>query len=226
MRLRTLGELLCKKGTNCSRGVNSFVARYYLGKINDNQMMVRGVDYVIVSYDTALKFIAILRTTRESEKEHLMVILPLVSTYKALIFQRENYTIIAKPGEKWQISVIVNYKTYTPKEVWIESKKEVEKVKISSTGNVVNVYVYINLNYGYTVLMSEKSFNTTLAKLMFTNEYPKNYKLFYSDGGIVKVFKFEHPNVRVIKNGKEIRFELENEIRSIIYAFLDFMKME
>ena len=58
--------------------------------------------------------------------------------------------------------------------------------------------------------MSEKSFNTTLAKLMFTNEYPKNYRPFYSDGGIVKVFKFEHPNVKIIKNGKEIHFEVEN----------------
>lgn len=190
-------------------GSNPFVARYYLGKINDKQLMARGVDYVIVSYDTALKFGAILETAREPREGHFMVALPLVSTYGALIFQRNNYKIVAKPGEKWQISVIVGHKAYTPKGVWVESKGGIERAKISTAGNVVRAYVYINLNYGYAVLMSEKSFNTTLARLMFSNEYPRNYRLFYSDGGMVKVFKFEHPNVKVIKN-REIRFELEN----------------
>ncbi|ANF22253.1 hypothetical protein [Thermococcus piezophilus] len=95
--------------------------------------------------------------------------------------------------------------------------------EVNITGTTkANAYVYINLNYGYAVLMNDNSFQTTLAKLMFTNEYP-HYTLIYSDGGYIKIFKFNHPNVHVIKNDSDITLKFINATGTdlILEGFLD-----
>ncbi|WP_457754606.1 oligosaccharyl transferase, STT3 subunit [Thermococcus sp.] len=190
-------------------GPSKWVALYYLGKVNNNQLMARGVDYVIVSYDTALKFGAILDTASISKKGHFLMILPLVSKVGALIFQQGQYTITAKPGKEWSILINTGTVVFSPKEAFLEYKNSITKLNIT-TKNTADAYVYLNLNYGYAVLMSEKTFNTTLAKLMFSNKYSKDYQLVYSDGGYIKILKFKHPNVAVEQTENEIIFKFEN----------------
>ncbi|MBO8175050.1 MAG: oligosaccharyl transferase, STT3 subunit [Thermococcus sp.] len=190
-------------------GSSKWVALYYLGKVNNNQLMARGVDYAIVSYDTALKFGAILDTANVSKEGYFLAILPLVSKVGALIFQQGQYTITARPGKEWSILINTGTAVFSPKEAFLEYKNSIIKLNIT-TKNVADAYVYLNLNYGYAVLMSEKTFNTTLAKLMFTNEYSKDYQLVYSDGGYIKIFKFRHPNVAVEQTENEIIFKFEN----------------
>ncbi|CAD5243329.1 hypothetical protein [Thermococcus camini] len=86
-----------------------------------------------------------------------------------------------------------------------------------------DVYVYINLNYGYAVLMNWKAFNTTLARLMFTDDYPGNYTPVYSDGGYVKIFRFEHPNVAVASENGSIVLRFTNATGTGLglYGYLD-----
>jgi len=73
------------------------------------------------------------------------------------------------------------------------------------------------------VLMNEKAFETPLAKLMFTNHYPSDYRLLYTDGGMVKIFRLVHPNVVVTaENGSIVlRFENATGTGLAIYGFLD-----
>ncbi|ADT85052.1 STT3 domain-containing protein [Thermococcus barophilus] len=190
-------------------GPSRWVALYYLGKVNNNQLMARGVDYVIVSYDTALKFGAILDTANISREGYFLMILPLVSKVGALIFQQGQYTITARPGKEWSILINTGTAVFSPKEAFVEYKNSITRLNITAK-NTADAYVYLNLNYGYAVLMSEKTFNTTLARLMFTDEYSKDYQLVYSDGGYIKIFKFKHPNVAVEQTEKEIIFKFEN----------------
>ncbi|AHF81400.1 STT3 domain-containing protein [Thermococcus paralvinellae] len=189
---------------------NAWVAEYFLGRINNNQLMARGVDYIIVSYDTALKFGAILDTAKSEKKGHFLMILPLTSKIGALVFERGEYKILAKPGDKWDILIRSGNAVFSPKEAFLEYRGNITKLGLKE-GKVADAYVYLNLNYDYAVLMTGKSFNTILAKLMFTNEYPENYKLVYSDGGYIKIFKFTHPNVEIKKEKSTIRFEVTDE---------------
>jgi len=190
-------------------GPSKWVALYYLGKLNNNQLMNGGVDYIIVSYDTARKFGAILDTANVSRKDYFLAVLPLVSRAGALIFERGQYKLIAKPGREWEILVNTGTAVFSPKETFLEYRNSITKLNITAK-HVADAYVYLDLNYGYAVLMSEKTFNTTLAKLMFSNEYSKDYQLIYSDGGYIKVFKFRHPNVAVEQTENEIIFRFEN----------------
>ncbi|ALM76371.1 STT3 domain-containing protein [Thermococcus barophilus] len=190
-------------------GPSRWVALYYLGKVNNNQLMARGVDYVIVSYDTALKFGAILDTANVPKEGYFLAVLPLISKVGALIFQQGQYTITAMPGKEWSILINTGTAVFSPKEAFLEYKNSITRLNITAK-NTADAYVYLNLNYGYAVLMSEKTFNTTLAKLMFTDEYSKDYQLVYSDGGYIKIFKFKHPNVAVEQTENEIIFKFEN----------------
>ncbi|MFA4701985.1 oligosaccharyl transferase, STT3 subunit [Pyrococcus kukulkanii] len=167
------------------------VARYLVGNLSDKWLMSLGVDYVIVSYDTVLKFGAILDTANVSKEGYFLIILPLVSKVGVLVFQQEQYTIIARPGERWNILINTGTAAFSPKEAFLEYKNSIIKLNIMAK-NTADAYVYLNLNYDYAVLMSEKTFNTTLAKLLFTDEYPKSYQIVYSDGGYIKIFKFNY----------------------------------
>ncbi|WP_324735228.1 oligosaccharyl transferase, STT3 subunit [Thermococcus sp. SY098] len=206
-------EYYARKGTVVQMGANNpnakITAKYFLGNVSNYWLMKRGVDYVIVSYDTALKFGAILDTANVSKGDYFLAVLPLVSRAGALIFQQGPYTITARPGKEWNILINTGTAVFSPKEAFLEYKNSITKLNITAK-NVANAYVYLNLNYGYAVLMNEETFNTTLARLMFTNEYSKDYQLVYSDGGYIKIFKFKHPNVVVNQTKNEIIFNFEN----------------
>jgi len=133
----------------------------------------------------------------------------LISRFGTLLFERNGYRIIAQPGEKWQVIININGQTFSPKEAFLEYKGTITALPLRRE-KIGNAYVYMNLNYGYAVLMSEKTFNTTLAKLMFSNEYPPDYQLVYSDGGYIKIFHFIHPNVAIKQTENEIIFRFEN----------------
>ncbi|NJE07001.1 oligosaccharyl transferase, STT3 subunit [Thermococcus sp. M39] len=162
-----------------------YVAKYYLGLLPEEELQKRNVKYVIVNLDLINKFGAILETANVKSEDYFIILLPLKSSVGALLFSRAEYNILAKPGERWEVKVTTPRLVFTPNEVWIERGKEITKVKLKESVMQTNAIVYINLNYGYAVLMNEKAFNTTLAKLMFTNESTP----VYSDGGILKIFK-------------------------------------
>ncbi|NJE77470.1 oligosaccharyl transferase, STT3 subunit, partial [Thermococcus sp. ES12] len=71
-----------------------------------------------------------------------------------------------------------------------------------------NTYLYINLDYKYAIFMNEEAFNTTLARLFIRPEEP--YEVVYSDGGVVKILKLKHPNVKVEKDGEKVILRFEN----------------
>ncbi|NJE49408.1 STT3 domain-containing protein [Thermococcus sp. 9N3] len=199
---------------------SKIVAKYYIGKIYNKSLMNLGVDYVIVSLDAVEKFGAILETAGESG--YAMILLKPVSTPGVLTFAAPGYTVMATPGESWDAKVRIGNVWGVPAELFIEKGTKVEKVPLKGKPTM-GAYVYINLNYGYAVLMNAKAFNTSLARLMFTDEYPKDYKLIYSDGGIVKIFKFVHPNVIVTsENGSVVlRFENASGTGLGVYGYLD-----
>ena len=45
---------------------------------------------------------------------------------------------------------------------------------------------------------------------MLTDEYPEGYTPFYSDGGLMKVFRFRHPNVAVTAENSSVILKFEN----------------
>ena len=189
---------------------NPSVALYFLGKLDENWAMGLGVDYVIVSYYDFRKFGAVVDTAKMGgyniTEEYGLVILPMVSSLGAFVFQRDNYRVIVKPDDRWSVVVNVGGRTLTPEEVYVEYKREVIKPELPSSNS--NAYLYINLNYKYVILMNEETFNTTLAKLFIKPEEP--YELVYSDGGIVKVLKLKHPNVKIERKKNEIVFSFDN----------------
>ena len=202
---------------------DKFVASYYVGRKSGEDLMKMGVDYVIVSYDTVMKFGAVLETANVSPFEYMMIPMPLVSSGGGmLLFSIDSYSVVVVPGEEWDVKVNVGGRSLIPREVFVERGKEVERVPILGSPNA-DVYVYVNLNYGYAVLMNDKTFNTPLARLMFTNKYSGDYRLVYSDGGVVKIFKFIHPNVLVTaENGSVVlRFENATGTGLGIYGYLD-----
>ncbi|AIU69540.1 oligosaccharyl transferase, STT3 subunit [Thermococcus eurythermalis] len=203
---------------------NSDVALYYLGKRDENWAVSLGVDYVIVSYYDFLKFGAIVETANGHPKYNItekygVLVMPLTSSAGALIFQKGGHTIIAKPGERWDVQVNLNGQLIAPKEVYVEYGQKTLKPELSISNS--NTYLYINLNYKYAIFMNEETFNTTLAKLFIRPEKP--YELVYSDGGLIKVLRLKHPNVRVEKDNGIIIFHFENATgtRLGIWGFLD-----
>jgi len=189
------------------------VALYYLSKLDENWAMRLGVDYVIVSYYDFLKFGAIVDTAKMDPKYNItekygVVVLPLTSKIGALVFQRGDYRIIAKPGGRWDVIVNLKGQAIAPKELYVEYRGEIIKPNLSVSNS--NTYLYINLDYKYAVFMNEDAFNTTLARLFIKPEEP--YGLVYSDGGVIKILKLKHPNVRVEKANGRIIFHFENAI--------------
>ncbi|ASJ11590.1 glycosyltransferase family 39 protein [Thermococcus thioreducens] len=205
-------------------GPNRAVAQYYLGLKNERYLMNLGVDYIIVSYDIIMKFGSVLNTAGASPSEYAMIPLPLVSSAGGmLLFSSRGYSIMAVPkGDRWSVQVNVGSAIVIPQEVFVEREKSLKSVALTGRPNA-DAYVYINLNYGYAVLMNGKAFNTPLARLMFTDEYPEEYEPFYSDGGYIKIFRFEHPNVVVTaENGSVVlRFTNATGTGIGIYGYLD-----
>ncbi|NJE62121.1 STT3 domain-containing protein [Thermococcus sp. 21S7] len=205
-------------------GPSRWVAQYYLGLKGDRALMNLGVDYVVVSYDTLLKFGAVLETANVSPGEYVMILMPRASSVGGmLLFSAGSYSLMVAPGEdSWDIKANVGGAVVIPAEVFVERGTSLERVPV--TGNpTADVYVYINLNYGYAVLMNKEAFNTLLARLMFTDEYPENYAPVYSDGGYIKVFRFKHPNVAVTaENGSIVlRFTNATGTGLGIHGYLD-----
>ncbi|GEM_PF-683515 len=202
---------------------DTFVAAYYLGLRSTEGLMERGVDYIIVSYDTILKFGAIIKTANASPSEYAMIPMPLISsTGGMLLFSAGPYSVMAIPREdSWHVEVNAGGAILVPRKVFIEKGISVKEIPITNSPNS-NAYVYINLNYGYAVLMNEKAFETPLARLMFTNDH-QNFTEIYSDGGYIKIFQFEHPNVAVTsENGSVVlKFTNTTGTRIEIYGYLD-----
>lgn len=203
---------------------NSGVALYYLGKLDENWAMSLGVDYVVVSYYDFLKFGAIVETADSHPKYNItenygLIVLPLTSEIGALVFQRENYRIVVKPGNEWSAIANINGNVLMPKELYVEYQGRVMKPNLTNSNS--NTYLYINLNYKYAVFMNEEAFNTTLAKLFIKPKEP--YELVYSDGGFVKILKLKHPNVRVEKANGRVIFHFENATGTGlgIWGFMD-----
>ena len=197
------------------------VAEYYLGLKGEDYLMSSGVDYVIVSLDTVQKFEAVLQTAGASG--YAMVVLMPVLMTNTMIFSAPGYEIMATPGKDgWGVKVSIGGRWGVPEELWVERGKSIESVKINGQPTI-DAYVYINLNYGYAVLMNRKAFETPLAKLMFTDNYSTKYSLIYSDGGLVKIYKFTHPNVEVTSREGRIIFIFENATGTVlgIRGYLD-----
>ena len=200
-----------------------WVAKYYLGLIPSKNLMGAGVDYVIVSYDTLTEFGAVMDTAGVNQSDYALVILHLDSSYGGVfVFSSGPYSLMAAPGKTWDVKVSLRGQVVIPAEVFVESGKTLTKVELSSRPTAP-VYVYINLNYGYAVIMNRNAFDTALAKLMFTNGFPDYYKLIYSDGGLVKIFKFVHPNVIVTSENSSVVLKFINATGTSvgIYGYLD-----
>jgi len=204
---------------------NSDVALYYLGKRDENWAMSFGVDYVIVSYYDFLKFGAIVETANAHPSYNLsekygLIVLPLTSSYGGiLIFERGGYRILVKPGERWDVRININGGIISPKKLYVEYKGKVVTPKLAYSNT--NTYLYVNLDYKYAVFMNEEAFNTALVKLFINASEP--YELIYSDGGLIKILRLKHPNVRIERTGSEVIFKFENArgTKLKIWGFLD-----
>ena len=198
---------------------NAWVAKYYLGYVNEKGLMNLGVDYVIVSYYDFAKFWTIVETAGIKRPDYFINVMYLTSSVGSLVFQGGSYTAIAKPGKVWDVQVIGNGAAFSPAQLYVEDRKGVEKVPLAQS--TAKAYLYININYGYAVLMNENAFNTTLAKLFI---HPgKDYETVYSDGGLIKILRFKHPNVEVLRANGTVVFHFENATGTTltIYGFLD-----
>ncbi|MFA4701933.1 oligosaccharyl transferase, STT3 subunit [Pyrococcus kukulkanii] len=194
---------------------SKFVARYYLGLVNNRSLMNIGVDYVIVSYNLLYKFQAVVKTANVTGYRLL-----LLHKSKEYTFTNGDIAIVAVPTRNsWDVRIIANGIVGRPREAYVEVGDRIYKVKYNSNADL---YVYVNFNYGYAVLTDSKTFNTPMVRMMATNSYP-GYELVYSDGGIVKIFKFNHPNV-VVKgsNGRIVlRFSAPVKAKLRLYGYLD-----
>ncbi len=202
---------------------NRFVARYYLGLVNESRLLQLGVDFVTVSFDTMMKWGSVLDTAGVNGAPYALIPMWYQGIYEGYyVFSYGSYSIAAKPGKEWSVLVRAGKGVFSPEQTWVENETGPFRVSVGGR-KAGNAYVYVNLKYGYAVLMSGKTFDTTFARLMFTNEYPRNYRLFYTDHGMVKVFKLVHPNVELLKeNGRailEFKNATGNQLR--IYGFND-----
>jgi len=197
------------------------VALYLLGKLNENWAINLGVDYVIVSYYDFLKFGAILSTANLSKRYNIrgygLVVLPLRASTGALIFENRGYRAIVRHDKSWNAVIIYNGQMIYPRKLYVEHKEGVQEIKPPESNS--NTYLYVNLNYGYAIFMNGNAFNTTLVRLFITPEKP--YKLVYSDGGLIKIFKLEHPNVKVERRESNVILNFENGTSLGLYFFLD-----
>ncbi|WP_371731569.1 STT3 domain-containing protein [Thermococcus sp. MV11] len=141
-------------------GPSGWVARYYLGLKGENDLMKLGVDYIIVSYDTLVKFGAVMETAGVDPDGYGLVVLHRVPSSGAiLIFSNGPYSIMAVPGKEWDVKVNIGGRFLLPSRVFVESGAEVNEVTTSGRPTA-DAYVYINLNYGYAVLMNGNAFDT------------------------------------------------------------------
>ncbi|AEH25449.1 STT3 domain-containing protein [Pyrococcus yayanosii] len=209
---------------------NAWVAAYLLGLLDWKRAQSLGVDYVIVSYYDFLKLQSIFDTARLAKRwanltaeGYGFAMLPMtVNLGDVMMFENEPYAVLVKPGRNaWDVSIRVGNAVGYPKELFVEKGAKVTIVPLSRFSNS-GPYLYINLDYNYAFLMTEKMYNTTMARL-FVRNGDERYRLVYSDGGVIKIFKLEHPNVAVERvNGTVVlRFENATGTGLGIFGFLD-----
>ncbi|WP_084593934.1 glycosyltransferase family 39 protein [Palaeococcus ferrophilus] len=209
---------------------NPSVAAYLLGLLGENWAQNLGVDYVIVSYEDFLKLGPIINTVKLSKRwenitdeEYGFALLPLTGVY-GNIFTFENgpyKALVAKRNTIWEAKVVAGGATGYPSELLVEVGNETINAPLSSRASLGPV-LYVNLNYGYAFLMSRTIANTTMARL-FTGDAPNHYRLVYSDGGRIKIYRFEHPNVIVTRTNGTVVFHFKNTTGTGlgIWGFLD-----
>lgn len=157
-----------------------YVARYYLGLVPIQELKRRGVKFVIVNKELILKFDTIIRTANESD-EYPMVVLPLdYALGNTFVFSNDNIIFVLKRDSTWSGTLHIGERRIPISRILLE-KNGVEELPLNKNGLIV----YVNLNYGYSVVMNEKAFNTEFSQLMFRNKGD----LVYSDGGVIKIFR-------------------------------------
>lgn len=200
------------------------VSRFYLGNASKEELLELGVDYVTVSFDTTLKWGSVKSTAGYSGEGYVLIPLFPQTVYgDALIFANGNYQMAIRKGSggDWDVLVRAGGSQFVPAEVWIEDNNGLFRANVSGQ-KAGNAYLYVNLKYGYAALMDGKTFSTPFAKLMFTTEYPKDYRLVYSDGGKVKIFRLVHPNVVLERSGGLVlRFINATGDRLRVYGYTD-----
>ena len=208
---------------------SELTAKFYLGEVPEETLTDYGVDYITVSYDTMLKWGSLLSTAGYHGSGYVLIPMAAVqASGRTIVFSWKDYSAAVEVNDRnatWNVLVRAGETSFVPEETWVE--KGNETFMVSTYGKKAgNAYLYINLNYGYAVLMDGKTFSTTFARLMFTSEYPPNYRLVYSDGGIVKIFRLVHPNVEVTwSNGPILHITNATGDRLIIYGYSDSGKM-
>ncbi|AFK22058.1 STT3 domain-containing protein [Pyrococcus sp. ST04] len=209
---------------------SAWVAAYLLGLVDWKWAQSIGVDYVIVSYYDFLKLQAIFDTARLSKRwanitmqGYGFSVLPMTANLgDVMMFENNLYAVIIKPGTNaWDVTIRVGNTFRYPRELLVEKGTRVMRVPLLRFSNS-GPYLYVNLNYNYAFLMTEKTYNTTLARL-FVGNGGKKYSLVYSDGGIIKIFRLQHPNVAVERvDGRIIlRFNNATGTGLGIWGFLD-----
>jgi len=204
---------------------NPDVALYYLGEKDENWAISLGVDYVLVSYYDFVKFDAIIKTANAHpnynlSKKYGLIVLPLTSSYGGVLtFERNGYRVVVKPGDVWKVQANMGGSVISPRELYVEYKGKVTKQNVSYSNT--NTYLYINLDYMYAIFMNQEAFNTTIVKLFINASEP--YELVYSDGGLIKVFKLKHPNVKIGRTENNIIFIFNNATgtKLKVWGFLD-----
>lgn len=203
---------------------NRLVSRFYLGNTTKEELLELGVDYITVSFDTMLKWGSVKSTAGYSEGGYILILLPFRGAYgNTAVFENGKYQVAIRrnEGENWDVLVNAGGTQFIPQEVWIEDKGGPFLANVSGE-KAGNAYLYVNLNYGYAVLMDRDTFSTPFARLMFTKEYPSDYKLVYTDGGMVKIFQLVHPNVVLDRSdGLTLRFTNATGDTLRIYGYTD-----
>ncbi len=202
---------------------SELVSKFYLGKTTKEDLLKLGVDYITVSFDTMLKWESVKATAGQTNG-YVLIFMPFVGTAygDTALFQNGNYQVaVRKNGATWDVLVNAARAQFIPAETWIEDKNGLYLANVTGK-KAGNAYLYVNLNYGYAVLMDGETFGTPFARLMFTDDYPKDYELVYTDGGMVKIFRLLHPNVVLIReDGPVLRFENATGDTLRIYGYTD-----